>query len=504
MTFLGVNIGGTNCSVVLATAGGEIIARQVFATMRCAESVKRLKELAGKLVRKDTVAAGISCGGPLDVEKGLILSPPNLPGWDKVRIVEEIGQATGKQAFLMNDANAGALSEWYLAANGECSPLVFLTCGTGMGAGILIDGKLLDGASGNAGEVGHMRLTHDGPVGFGKNGSFEGWCSGGGFEQYAKVTAKQAAELAQQGSKEHIELFAEFGSKLGQGLAFIIDVINPQRIALGGIFMRCESLIRPSMEQVLQLECLATSLAACEIVAANSGEMIGDYAAVAVARYCSDADPLDQLTRRFGQLWSCRADILAAADLICESYRNGAKLLLCGNGGSMADCEHIAGELLKSFRKRRPIKEPWAEPLDTNLKGVWLVAMEAGKRLIAAKKPGSIVNTASILGLRVAISQSSYATSKAAVIQLTKSLALEWCRKDIRVNALCPGYFITGINADYFSGDHGKAYIANMPARRTGNLAELTAPFLLLASDAGSFINGVALPVDGAHSIGNV
>ena len=149
-------------------------------------------------------------------------------------------------------------------------------------------------------------------------------------------------------------------------------------------------------------------------------------------------------------------------------------------------------------------EDSWDFVLDTNLKGVWLVAMEAGKRLIASKKPGSIVNTASILGLRVAISQSSYATSKAAVIQLTKSLALEWCRKDIRVNALCPGYFVTEINADYFSSDHGKAYIANTPARRTGNLAELTAPFLLLASDAGSFINGVALPVDGAHSIGNV
>jgi len=151
------------------------------------------------------------------------------------------------------------------------------------------------------------------------------------------------------------------------------------------------------------------------------------------------------------------------------------------------------------------IDEPsWDFVLNTNMKGVWMVATEAGKRMIAAGMPGSIVNTASILGLRVAISQSSYATSKAAVIQLTKSLALEWTRKNIRVNALCPGYFITEINQDYFAGEHGKKYIASTPARRTGELEELTAPFLMLASDAGSFVNGIALPVDGAHSIGNM
>jgi len=149
-------------------------------------------------------------------------------------------------------------------------------------------------------------------------------------------------------------------------------------------------------------------------------------------------------------------------------------------------------------------EKSWDFVLDTNLKGMWLVASEAGRRMIAAGRPGCIVNTASILGLRVSISQSSYATSKAAVVQLSKSLALEWTRKNIRVNALCPGYFITELNQDYFASEHGKAYIASTPARRTGELDELSAPFMLLASDAGSFVNGVALPVDGAHSIGNM
>ena len=146
----------------------------------------------------------------------------------------------------------------------------------------------------------------------------------------------------------------------------------------------------------------------------------------------------------------------------------------------------------------------WDYVMDTNLKGIFCVAVEAAKRMVAASRSGSIVNTASILGLRVAVSQSSYATSKAAVVQLTKSLALEWAQKNIRVNALCPGYFITEMNRAYLESEHGRNYINKTPAHRTGEMSEISAPFLLLASDAGSFINGVALPVDGGHLTGNM
>ena len=146
----------------------------------------------------------------------------------------------------------------------------------------------------------------------------------------------------------------------------------------------------------------------------------------------------------------------------------------------------------------------WDFVLDTNLKGAWLVASEAGRRMIAADAPGSIVNTASILGMRVAMTTSSYSASKAALISLTQSLALEWSRKNIRVNALCPGYFVTELNAPYLDSEKGLEYLRRTPAGRSGNIEELEAAFMLLASDAGSFINGVALPVDGGHAIGNM
>jgi NAD(P)-dependent dehydrogenase (short-subunit alcohol dehydrogenase family) len=142
--------------------------------------------------------------------------------------------------------------------------------------------------------------------------------------------------------------------------------------------------------------------------------------------------------------------------------------------------------------------------MDTNLKGAWLVAKEAGTRMIQAGVPGSIVNTASILGLRVAISTSVYSASKAGLISLTQSLALEWSRRKIRVNAICPGYFVTEINADYFDSEAGQEYLRKTPAQRPGSMEDISAPFMLLASNAGTFMTGVALPVDGGHCIANM
>jgi NAD(P)-dependent dehydrogenase (short-subunit alcohol dehydrogenase family) len=149
-------------------------------------------------------------------------------------------------------------------------------------------------------------------------------------------------------------------------------------------------------------------------------------------------------------------------------------------------------------------EDSWDYVIETNLKGAWRVAHAVSKRILARGGAGSIVNIASILGLRVSVGESTYATAKAGLVQMTKAMALELGHKGIRVNALCPGYFRTEINAGYFETERGQAFINNTPARRLGRLDELNAPLLMMASDAGSFINGVALPVDGGHMVSSL
>ena len=146
----------------------------------------------------------------------------------------------------------------------------------------------------------------------------------------------------------------------------------------------------------------------------------------------------------------------------------------------------------------------WDAVVDTNLKGVWQVGSEFSRRLIARNQAGSIVNLGSILGLRVSFGESVYSTTKAAVIQMTKAMALELAPKNIRVNALCPGYFKTEMNAAYFETVNGQNYIKSTVPKRLGKVEELDVPLLLLSSDAGAFITGIVLPVDGGHLIGSL
>ena len=146
-------------------------------------------------------------------------------------------------------------------------------------------------------------------------------------------------------------------------------------------------------------------------------------------------------------------------------------------------------------------EESWDFVMETNLKGAWRVAQECARRLVRSGTGGSIINIASILGLTTQLKQTSYSVSKAGVAHLTRMMALELIRYGIRVNALAPGYFPTEMNTKFFGTEAGKAYVKTIPARRLGRIAELTGPLLLLASEAGSFMNGAVLPVDGGHLV---
>lgn len=145
----------------------------------------------------------------------------------------------------------------------------------------------------------------------------------------------------------------------------------------------------------------------------------------------------------------------------------------------------------------------WDRTMDINLKGAFLVSQAAAQKM-KDNGGGSIINIASILGLRVAGAVAAYATSKAALVQMTKATALEWARFGIRVNALCPGYIETPLNADFFATDAGQALIKRIPQRRLGRLQDLDGPLLLLASDAGAYMTGSEIAVDGGHLVSSL
>ena len=144
-------------------------------------------------------------------------------------------------------------------------------------------------------------------------------------------------------------------------------------------------------------------------------------------------------------------------------------------------------------------EEDWNLTIETNLSGVWRVAREAANALIGAGQPGSIINIASITAFRVTFAIGIYAASKAAVEHLTKAMALEWARYGIRANSLAPGYIETEMTGEFMKTDAAQAMIKRIPMRRFGETAELAAPLLLLASDAGSYMTGSTIVVDGGH-----
>jgi NAD(P)-dependent dehydrogenase (short-subunit alcohol dehydrogenase family) len=149
-------------------------------------------------------------------------------------------------------------------------------------------------------------------------------------------------------------------------------------------------------------------------------------------------------------------------------------------------------------------QEDWRRTLDTNLDGAWRVAQAVAKSMIAAGRQGCIVNVASILGLRVASRMLAYAAAKAALIQVTKALALEWARHGIRVNAIAPGYVLTEMNRDFFAADAGQAMLQRVPQRRIGTPRDLEGALLLLASDAGAYMTGAVVVVDGGHLVNSL
>ena len=312
---IGVDVGGTKCAVTYGQKEGfELHIREKirFATTDVDETIANIVRAVDDVMRKNgltagnTAAIGVSCGGPLDSRTGVVMSPPNLPGWDNIPIVKLLGDRFGIRTGIHNDANACALAEWKFGAGIGARNMAFLTFGTGLGAGLILDGKLYAGTNDNAGELGHIRLSDFGPVGYGKCDSFEGFASGGGIAQLARfkvsekhqmgqrvswcapgqldeITARDVADAAAAGDELALEIYRISATYLGRGLAIVIDLINPEVIVIGGIYTRNREMMEPFVLREIEREALSHARRVCSIRPAALGEQIGDYAALSVA-----------------------------------------------------------------------------------------------------------------------------------------------------------------------------------------------------------------------------
>jgi glucokinase len=310
---IGIDIGGTKTAVVLGSLGGRVKWRTQFTTSTGGGFAATFEELwarvaeARKQADADVVALSVSIGGPLDILQGTIKGPPHLPGWENIPLKRLLADRSGLPVYVEHDGNAGALAEYYFGAGRGFANIIFLTMGTGFGAGLILGGRLYRGTSDVAGEVGHIRIAEDGPLCYGKRGSLEGFASGTGIALLAREmypgrygTGTTTNDLYQGftvGEEEACEVFRRASFYLGRGFALMADMLNPERIILGGLGVRIfDALVEPALK-VFESEALPQARQVCRIVPAHLGETIGDFASLCAAL---DQGGLSQVMQRPG------------------------------------------------------------------------------------------------------------------------------------------------------------------------------------------------------------
>jgi glucokinase len=305
-TILGLDIGGTKTAIVEGTFNAQVLQRSEVPTEAArpfddtfpalALLIEQTIARASQAGRKVT-ALSVSIGGPLRISAGILIDPPHLSGWHHVRLKDQLqARFPALPVFIEHDGNAGALAEFHFGV-GRTRPnlehLIFLTFGTGLGAGIIVNGKILHGASDTAGEVGHWRLAPDGPIGFGKAGSWEGFASGAGLVELAALMyparwsratpIRQLVDSMLADEPDSLHVAAVAGQWMGRGMALLIDAFNPQVIVLGSLAVALGERILAPARNILTQEALPQAVAACEILASPLGKGIGDIAALMAA-----------------------------------------------------------------------------------------------------------------------------------------------------------------------------------------------------------------------------
>jgi glucokinase len=246
---LGLNIGGTTCSAAVGTTDGEIILRASWpseAEKGPDHMIERLIAHSRQLIAQTAtpLAVGAAVGGPMDGQKGIVLGPPNLPGWDCVPLAERLADAFGLPVRVEHDAAACALAEYLWGEKPPAERLAYLTCGTGFGVGLIIDGKPYYGAKGTPPEIGHVRYQDDGPEAFGKRGCFEAFSSMPAMQRLAAwrfpvrwganpPTPKELDKFILQNDPDALEILAIHARAVGDAVALIVDLLGADRVLLG-------------------------------------------------------------------------------------------------------------------------------------------------------------------------------------------------------------------------------------------------------------------------------
>jgi glucokinase len=304
-SILGLDVGGTKTAIVEGTFEGRILSRRELPTQPAdafSQTFRRMNRLIDEAIAEAAAsgraisAISVSIGGPLRIATGKILDPPHLPGWHGIDLLAELNAKYPEwPAFVEHDGNAGALAEFHFGS-GRTRPgvrhLIFLTFGTGLGAGIIVNGDILHGASDTAGEVGHWRLSEDGPVGFGKAGSWEGWASGKGMlgiaraknpDRWQQASLRDLVGDMLADDPEALSVAAESAHWLGRGIALLLDAFNPDIVALGALSAVLGERIFVPLNEELAREALPQAVQACSVIPAELGSGIGDVASLMAA-----------------------------------------------------------------------------------------------------------------------------------------------------------------------------------------------------------------------------
>jgi glucokinase len=293
---LGLDIGGTKCAAIVGSRNGQIVERIGWPSQAQRGPQAMIEEICANalaLIQRypKIIAVGAAVGGPLNAETGMVLSPPNLPGWDGIPFRQILEDRLKLPARIEHDAAACCLAEYIWGAGRGTSRLIYLTCGTGFGAGIVFDGKIYYGANGASPEIGHTRLRKKGPEAFGKRGSVEAFCAGASLGKIAAwkfperwknpPATEKLARLWQADDREAAEVIEINARAVGQVCANLADLLRPDVILLGSMAMHLGAKWVTMVKK--QFEAEALDARKCRVEPAGLGEKLQDCSALVVA-----------------------------------------------------------------------------------------------------------------------------------------------------------------------------------------------------------------------------